>query len=113
MGQRLRLGIEKTFADRGILACCTGHPNAAVPGSSLASVHFPYSADLKLTCPEQVGNPDLSDIVLREKVLKLGLLVQDVNVSHGVGAVSMAHSDADIERTLEAVDQVAKRIASE
>lgn len=113
MGERLRKGIEKVFADRGILACCTGHPNSAVPGSSLASVHFPATNDLKLSCPDQVGNPALSDITLRETVMKLGLLVQDVNVSHGIGAVSMAHSDADIARTLEAVDHVAKRIASE
>ena len=33
--------------------------------------------------------------------------------AEGIGAVSMAHSDADIARTLEAVDHVAKRIASE
>ncbi len=103
MGERLRDGIESVFASQGILARCTGRGNAAVPGGgSLIQVHFPHKEELALDSPDVVWNPQYCDIVLREQVLKQALLLRDVNVSHGLGAVSMAHTEADLQKTLEA-----------
>ncbi len=111
LGARLRAGIERVFAGHGVLALCTGGPNEAVPGSSLIQVHFPLREDAYIDCPEMVWDPQQSDTMLREQVLRLGLTLRDVNVSHGLGAVSTVHSEADLQHTLEAFDWVAAQIA--
>lgn len=111
MGERLRVGIERGFADHGIVARCTGYPNEAARGSSLIQVHFPHREDAVLDCPEMVWDPQHTDTQLREQVLRLGLVLRDVNVSHGLGAVSTAHTEADLEHTLEAFAWVAAQIA--
>lgn len=111
MGERLRAGIERVFAEHGVLARCTGYPNEAVRASSLIQVHFPHREDTQLGCPETVWDPQYTDTYLREQVLRLGLVLRDVNVSHGLGAVSTAHTEADLEHTLAAFDWVAAQIA--
>jgi len=111
LGEKARRGIEQAFAIHGIAARCTGDANAMVPGSSLAGVQFPINGKDVLDCPEDTQNPAKCDIALRERVLKLGLLLQDVNVAHGLGAVSTAHTEADINRLIAAVEAVAARVA--
>ncbi len=110
-GDELRRSIEQVFASRAVLARCTGDGPAVLPGSSLASVYFPRQADLAPRGPDDLTDPRLCDIELRETVLKLGLLLNAVNVSHGLGALSMAHGPAEIAQTCEAFDRVALRIA--
>lgn len=110
-GEKLRRGIERVFAERGIEARCTGRGNAAVPGSSLAQVHFPLCNGRELDTPDLLWNPELCDTVMREDILKVGLLLRDVHVSHGLGAVSAAHSEEDLARTLDAFAWVAERVA--
>ncbi|MDI7278063.1 MAG: aminotransferase class III-fold pyridoxal phosphate-dependent enzyme [Anaerolineae bacterium] len=110
-GERLRAGLEKVFADHGMLARCTGRGNEVVPGSSLIQVHFPCRDDLALEGPEALWDPLLCDAMMRERVLRLGLLLRDVNVSHGLGALSTAHSEADLAQTLEAFDWLAGEVA--
>ena len=109
-GDRVRRGVERIFTERGIPCKCTGYGNEAVPGSSLGAVNFPYDPDAELIRPDQVGNPAICDIGLRERVLKLGLLLEDVNVSHGLGSTSTAHTEADLDRLLQAVERVAERV---
>jgi glutamate-1-semialdehyde 2,1-aminomutase len=111
LGERTRRGIERIFGAHGIEARCTGDGNAAVPGSSMAGVQFPINGHNDIIYPEQTQDPAVCDIALREQVLKLGLLVQDVNVAHGVGALAMAHSDADVDKLLAACEVVAARAA--
>ncbi len=112
-GDYLREGIERAFAREGILARTTGHSRDAAAGGSLLSVNFPLREDLVLRSAEEALNPALCDVTLREKALKLGLLLHDVNVSHGMGAISMAHSDADLDRVIAAYGAVAHRFAAE
>lgn len=109
-GERLRQGVEQVFAERGILARCSGQGRGAVPGSSLSSIYFPLREDVEACSAEDLADPALCDMVLQEQVLKLGLLLQDVHVMHGLGALSTAHSDAELERVFEACDAVAHRI---
>ena len=111
LGERLRTGIEAAFADHDVLARCTGRGNELVADSSLIQVHFPHREDTRLDSPDTVWDPRFSDPVLREQVLKLGLLLHDVNVSHGLGAVSIAHTDQDLTHVVEACRRVAQRIA--
>jgi len=111
-GDRMRAAIEQIFAQRGVLARCTGWGNELVRGGSLIQVHFPHREDVQVDSPEAAWNPDLCDVQLRERVLKLGLVLRGVNVSHGLGAISTAHSEADLAQVLEAYDWVAQQIAA-
>ncbi|MFO7918478.1 MAG: aminotransferase class III-fold pyridoxal phosphate-dependent enzyme [Anaerolineae bacterium] len=111
-GEKLRRGIERVFADRGVLARCSGYGNDAVPGSSVGGVYFPLE-DCAPFRGEEFIDPRCCDVRLREEGLKLGLLLHQVNVVHGLGAISYQHSEKDLEHTLEAYDAFALRMARE
>jgi glutamate-1-semialdehyde 2,1-aminomutase len=110
LGEQARHTVEEAFADEGIYVRCTGYGNDAIPGSSLSSVLFPYDEGREAKGPEDVWNPALSDVVLRETVLRLALLLENVYVFHGLGGVSFAHTEADIEELGQACRRVAGRI---
>ena len=110
LGARARHAMEAAFAGEGIYACCTGHENGVLPGSSLFMIHFPYREEPCLGGLQDWHDPAVCDIPLREQVLDLALLLEDVFVVHGHGAVSMAHTEADLEVLAEACRCVARRI---
>jgi len=110
LGQQLRAGVERVFAARGILVRCTGYGNNLVPGSSLAMVHFPFEEKHTLNAPDDVWDPTLCDVEMREKLLKLGMLVHNVNVVHGLGAISASHTERELNLTLDAYDAFAQRL---
>lgn len=112
-GERLRAGIERVFADRGVLARCTGHGNGAISEGSLAAIYFPLRDDHYPSSAEDMQDPRLCDTTLREVALKLGLLLHNVNVVHGLGAISYRHTDEDLERVFEACDAFALRLLAE
>jgi len=106
-GEMLRHGIEAAFADEDIEARCTGYGNDVVKHSSLFMVNFPLrKTDLRN--PEDIWDPEVCSVRLREEALKLALLGRGVHVVHGGGAVSTAHSDDVIGRTINAYRDVAK-----
>ena len=98
LGEKARRVMEEAFASEGILARCTGYGNEALPGSSLGMCHFPYDQAQELTSPDDVYDPVKCDVELRDRLLQLALLIGDVHVMHGLGAVSTAHTEADIAR---------------
>ncbi|MBC7235489.1 MAG: aminotransferase class III-fold pyridoxal phosphate-dependent enzyme [Chloroflexi bacterium] len=109
-GQRLREGVEAVFKARGVLARCTGHGNDALQGGSLATIYFPRDETLQPTSAEDLQDPALCDVILREQVLKVGLLLHDVNVAHGLGALSASHDDEDLAQVFQACDAFATRL---
>ncbi len=110
LGDKTRRAMEQAFAEEGVLARCTGDPRGAFGGSSLGMLHFPYDAALEFTCPEDVYDPRKCDVALRDKVVQTALLLEDVHVVHGLGAVSTAHTEAEVEFLREACRRVARRI---
>jgi glutamate-1-semialdehyde 2,1-aminomutase len=112
-GEQLRCGVERVFAERGVLARCTGHTNDVLQGSSLGMVYFPRRADLTPTSAEDLDDPALCDNTLRNQALKLGLLLNDVNVMSGLGALAMSHGDRELAHTLAAFDAFAQRLMRE
>jgi glutamate-1-semialdehyde aminotransferase len=70
-------------------------------------VHFPLGDGL-LRSPEDLHDERRSNVRLREDLLKLALLVHDVNVVHGGGAISSAHGAAELDRTIEAYGEAAR-----
>jgi glutamate-1-semialdehyde 2,1-aminomutase len=110
LAARARTAVEKAFAAEGFCARVTGRGSNAIPASSMAAVHFPYDPATPCDTPEQTRNPDVCDVELSDTVLQLALLLEDVFVMHGLGAVSMAHTEEDIEKLGEACGRAAKRI---
>ncbi len=110
LGEKSRRTMEEAFAAEGIYARCTGYGNEALPGSSMGMCHFPYQEGRELACPDDVNDPAICDVVLRDKVLQLALLLEDVHVLHGLGALSTAHTNSDIASLGEACHRVAQRI---
>ena len=76
----------------------------------MAAVHFPYDPATPCDSPDQTRNPEVCDVELSDTVLQLALLLEDVFVMHGFGAVSTAHTEEDIERLGEACGRTAKRM---
>ncbi|MFX1402831.1 MAG: aminotransferase class III-fold pyridoxal phosphate-dependent enzyme, partial [Promethearchaeota archaeon] len=110
LGQQARLAVERALAEEGIYARCTGYPNDVLPGSSLAQVNFPYDEGHELLHPEDVNDPTRCDVVLRDSVFRLAMLLEDVNVAHGLGALSTAHHGREVDLLAEACRRAGRRI---
>lgn len=110
MGQQMRQRLEQVFAERGVLAQCTGYPNAALTGSSLAVLHFPVNEDIVVDSPDVAADPASCNMEVRERALKLALLMEDVYAVHGLGALSTAHTEQDLEHLYAACSRAADRI---
>jgi glutamate-1-semialdehyde 2,1-aminomutase len=111
LAEKARHAVEQAFAAEGIDARCSGRCSNAIPTSSMAAVHFPYDPATPCDSPEQTRNPDVCDIELSDAVLQLALLLEDVFVMHGLGAVSAAHTEDDIAAFGAACRKAARRIA--
>lgn len=100
-GEQLRTGLARVTAGAGVSVHLLGETPQGFPGSSLVCMHLAREATAKPSCPEELaerGNPQVT-----ERLLKATLLLEDLSTRSGMGAVSTAHSDADLEKTLESV----------
>ena len=109
LGEKVRSGIEEIFSFYDIPVKCTGGEGPHGIKSSLIGVNFLNEKLDKLRFPEQIWNPKTSDIELREKIFKLAMLEEGFNTFHGYGAISTAHSDEEIQGSLDAVERIAKK----
>jgi glutamate-1-semialdehyde 2,1-aminomutase len=110
LGDGLRRAIEEGFAAEGVLARCSGAPRDGIPGSSLTAVHFPFEDETVTDRPHVTRDPALCDIPLKERVLQLALLLEDVYTLYGSFALSTAHTQRDIGRVGAACRAVAHRV---
>ena len=109
LGERVRSGIEEIFSFYDIPVKCTGGGGPRATKSSLVGVNFLNEKIDKLRFPEQIWNPKTSDVELRENIFKLAMLEEGFNTFHGYGAISTAHSDEEIQGSLDAVERIAKK----
>jgi glutamate-1-semialdehyde 2,1-aminomutase len=107
-GGRLRRGIEDVFESEGIEARTTGSGNEVVNGGSLFMVHFPARPGLVFRRPEDSLDERSAHLRLREETLKLALAVEGIHVVHGGGAVSVAHEERHLRKTLAAYATAAR-----
>ena len=110
MGKLLRKRVLETFEQAGVLARFAGGESDVIAVNSLNQLVFPHEDTGPLTMPGQVLNPEVVDVTLGEKVLKLAMLLEDVHLVHGLGALSMAHTEEDIERLCGAYQRAAERV---
>jgi glutamate-1-semialdehyde 2,1-aminomutase len=102
-GQKVRQGIERAFRSRAIPIKCLGV-------GSLFTTCFPPAADTPLRNMEDLEMH--TDMVRRDKQFRLAMLNKGVYTMYGGGAVSMAHSDKDIEYIIKAAEKAAEEMSS-
>ncbi len=111
LGAQMRRIMAEALAAEGLGPVrCTGEGNAVVAHSAFALPHFLARDDVALLRPEDVLDPGRCDVRLRDQALHLALLLEDVHAVHGGGAVSTAHTPADLARLDEACRRAARRI---
>jgi glutamate-1-semialdehyde 2,1-aminomutase len=109
LGAKVRKGIEEIFSAYGFYVKCTGEDATVTENSSVVGVHFTREKVARINYPEEAWNPAICDFQLREKVFKLSMLNEGFNVFHGYGAISAAHTEEEIQASLDAVERVAKK----
>jgi glutamate-1-semialdehyde 2,1-aminomutase len=109
LGARVRNGIEEIFRNYGFNVKCTGDGGTVTHNSSMIAVHFLNEEIEQVTSPEQAWNPEICDFELRERIFKFAMLEEGFNIFHGYGAISNAHSESEIQASLDAVDRIAKK----
>ena len=88
-----------------------GIPCLVTGVGSLFQTHFPQKEGVILNSPQALN--EFTDTEKREVEFKVRMLTKGVHVVHGGGAVSLAHSDTDIQKTIEAAGEVAKDMVRE
>lgn len=108
-GERVRKEIEEIFRTYGFNVKCTGDGQPMAPHSSIVGVHFLRENCDRIESPDQVWNPKVCDIEMREKIFKLAMLQEGFHIFHGFGAISYEHSDEEIQAALDAVERIARK----
>lgn len=98
LGQRLRQEMVDVFRKHGLLGKTTGR-------GSLCGLYFPYDAETVAKNPEQMHQ--LTDLEKLDPEFRIRMINHGVFTMHGVGAVSFAHTDEDIDRVIAATEEVA------
>jgi glutamate-1-semialdehyde 2,1-aminomutase len=100
-GEKVRKGVQKVLDQEGLNAVVTGI-------GSLFQTHFPFERGVTLDSPHSIHR--LTDIDKREIEFRVRMLTKGVHVMHGGGALSMAHSDEDIKKIINAARKVAREM---
>jgi len=103
-GKHVREGVQQALRRHGIDTIVTGM-------GSLYQTHFPLRPGVILDSPHTIHR--LTDLEKKEVEFRIRMMTKGVHVMHGGGALSLAHSDSDIDRIIEATGEVAKDMAEE
>ena len=103
-GKKVREGVQKSLHREGMNAIVTGI-------GSLFQTHFPLREGVVLNSPQAIHQ--FTNTEKREIEFRIRMLTKGVHMMHGGGALSMAHSDEDIEKIIEATREVAQEMALE
>jgi len=109
-GERLRRELTQVFADAHLPVHVTGRPNEVVPGSSIVMLHVAAHDSPPPQRPEQLTGSDGEHSIIDDSLLRAVLLLEGVSARHGVGAVSLAHTDADLDATVAAFQRTLARL---
>lgn len=113
LGKYTRQQVMAVFDELGVLARFTGGEESGIDSHAINMLVFPRQADHPpLTGPDTVLNPAVVDLTLGNKVLQLAMLLEDVHIIHGLGALTTAHSEADIDRLCAAYRKAIERVES-
>jgi glutamate-1-semialdehyde 2,1-aminomutase len=105
-GKKAREGIQKMFDREGVNALVTGI-------GSLFQTHFLREEKKGLTLDSPQAIYQFTDVDKREGEYRIRMLNKGVHVIHGGGALSISHSEEDIERIVEAAGEAAREMKRE
>jgi glutamate-1-semialdehyde 2,1-aminomutase len=100
-GEKVREGVQAALRRNGVRATVTGI-------GSLFQTHFPNQEGVVLNSPQSINQS--TDIGKREGEFRIRMLAKGVHMMHGGGALSLTHTDADIQKIIEAAGEVAKEM---
>ena len=101
LGRRAREGLLRVTREAGVPAFIPEPPGELLPGSSLVMMHLAREEGPVPACPEDLaerGHP-----LIGERLLKSTMMLEDLSVRSGLGAISAAHTEEELDRTLEGV----------
>ena len=100
-GEKVRKGLQEAVHQEGLDVMVTGI-------GSLFQTHFPLRKGVVLNSPHSINQ--FTDVEKREVEFRIRMLTKGVYVMHGGGSLSLAHSEEDIEKIIEATRDVAKEM---
>ncbi len=103
-GEKVRKGVQEAFHREELEAKVTGV-------GSLFQTHFPLKKGVTLNSPHSIQQ--FTDIEKREVEFRIRMLNKGVYVMHGGGSLSIAHSEGDILKIIDATKDVAKEMKAE
>lgn len=104
--------VPKVFEEAGVLARFTGGEFDIPINHSLNMLVFPFDEKHPpLNGPDSVVNPDVVDLTFGKVVLKLAMLLEDVHTIYGMGILTAAHTEKDIDHLCAAYRRALKRVA--
>jgi glutamate-1-semialdehyde 2,1-aminomutase len=109
LGDMARRGLEEVFRRHGFHVQSTGGGLPGNAGSSLIGLHFLKDATSQVNSPEDVFNPEKCDQQLRDRIFKLAMLLEGYHIFHGYGALSFAHTEEEVQGSLEAAERIARK----
>jgi len=110
LSRKTREVVTNAFDAENIYVRFAGDRNHDLPGNSLHMLLFPHEEGRELITPEEVRNPEICDLMLSERVLQLGLLLENIFTIHGLGSIATAHAETDIQFLGAACRRFAQRI---
>ncbi len=112
LGRMAREGIEQRLGAYNIPARAAGDGGAVSSHSSIVAVHILTEGSDRARDAEQVYDPARSDVELRDVILKLAMLNEGFFIVHGYGALSTAHTEHDVARSLDAMERIAAALGN-
>jgi len=99
LGQKLREGMAEAFKRNGIIGKSIGM-------GSLCGAYFPYESETIVKSPTQLQHH--TNVEKLEQEFRIRMLNHGVFMVRGGGAISLAHTEEDIERVIAATEKVAR-----
>jgi glutamate-1-semialdehyde 2,1-aminomutase len=101
LGDRLRQGMEQAFERAGVLGRAMGI-------ESLCGFSLPFDSATRVRNAGDMAS--LTDLKRLDHEFRVRMLNHGVYLVHGGGAVSMAHTEGDVDRIVEATEAVAQEM---
>ncbi len=101
LGSSLREGIARVSREFSLPLFILGGPGEVLRSSSFVPLHVGNEDDRIPECPEELA--ERRHPVIDERLLQSVLLLEDVSGKHGFGSIATAHTEEDLDRTLEGV----------
>ena len=108
LGAIARAAVERAGRESGVPLVVAGHDPDVLPGSALVLAHPVRASPERVTCPEDLVAARIPGV--DGSLLKSMLLLHDVSCRNGLGMVSAAHTEVDLETAADALGVVLLRL---